>query len=96
MNEFDRRWHACVAHAREAAPNPIVMPPAFPGRVVSLWMAEAGPSLSVLWLRMGLRALAGATALLALCVFLESQAAPPHSPFVPHVEDTVAQLFWML
>ncbi len=97
MNEFDRRWQDLAARARAAAVAEIEIPPAFAARVVAQSRRSSAPPVSAVWLGLGLRALAGVAALLVLCVVLELRAPRgSRSLAAPHVEDTVAQVFWIL
>ena len=97
MNEFDKRWKILAARARAAAVPEIKMPPALAARLVAQWRVPSAPPVSAVWLRLGLRALAGAAALLVLCAVMELRAARGSQGITaPHVEDTVAQAFWII
>lgn len=96
MNEFDRRWKECVARARAAQPAKETAPAHLVRRWAAQWTDEPALSLSGLWLQMIGRALIGAAALLAVCAWIGFGGIRAESPFTPHVEDTVAQVFWML
>jgi hypothetical protein len=96
MNDFDRKWQRCVARARQVPAEPCPIPLGFASRAIVGWRAETGQSMASLWLKMGLRVLSGATILLVLSMLLELHAAKSGSVFIPHVEDAVAQVFWML
>lgn len=97
MIEFDKRWKTLAARARAAAVPQIQMPPALAARVVAQWRVSSAPPLSAVWLRFGLRALAGVAALLVLCAVMELRAARGSQGLTaPHVEDTVAQAFWII
>jgi hypothetical protein len=96
MNEFEERWQKCAAQARDAALPEATAPLGFPERVLAQRRAADRPSLDSVWLRLSLRTLAGVTTVLVVCLALAWH--PRHTPSFayPHVEDTVAELFWML
>ena len=97
MNEFDRRWQECAARAREAGRPEESAPPGFAGQVVARWRAGGtAPSASLVWERYSLRALAAVVLLLVACVAVEARLSRHENAFVPHVEDAVAKVFWML
>jgi hypothetical protein len=56
----------------------------------------APASAAVIWERLGLRALAGVTALLLVVAALEYREGRGDRLTFPHVEHDVARVFWML
>ncbi len=97
MNDFDRRWKTLAARARAATVCETDPPPGFATRVVAQWQASSAPPLSTVWLRLGLRALFGAAAVLVLCAVMELRASrAARGLAAPHVEDSVAEVFWIL
>jgi hypothetical protein len=97
MNEFDRRWQNCVARAREAPRRPDEMPFGFATRVLAgMSRGELEPSPTLLWERLGLRALACVTALLLLLGAAEYRDSRQPALTRPGVEHWVTQSLWML
>lgn len=96
MNDFDRRWRAGVDLARRAAEAPMEAPAGFAARVLARRLAPEGVSLVDAWFRLGLRALAGACAVLAVMAMLEWRDSSRPTLRFPHVEHTIGQVFWIL
>lgn len=96
MNEFDRKWQAFAARARLISEGDTSVPPGFAAGVIARWGPAENASLPNLWLQLGLRSLAAAAVMLVICALMEFHAIKPPCVFAPHVEDTVAQVFWML
>jgi hypothetical protein len=96
MHEFDRKWQIFAARARQAPDAECSLPAGFAARVVARWQSPPNTSLSNLWLQLGLRALTAATAALVISALLEFHTIQRPSVFMPHIEDTVAQVIWML
>ena len=97
MSDFDRRWQNTVARARQAPARSTVAPFGFATRVLAAVEQPARGTLPVLlWERLGLRALAGVTALLVLLGAMEYRDARPPGLFLPSIEHCVTATFWML
>lgn len=96
MNDFDRRWRAGVALARRATGAPAEAPAGFASRVLARRPSPESASLADAWFRLGLRALAGALAVLAVMAMLEWHDASRPTLRFPHVEHAVGQVFWIL
>jgi len=99
MDEFDRRWRECAARAREARGPEAGAPPGFAGAVITrreAGAAPAAPPAALAWERYSLRAAAAAVLILIACAVADARLARHENAFVPHVEDTVAKVFWML
>lgn len=97
MNEFDHRWQNCVARARLAEVPPVEAPFGFSSRVLAgLQVEAASTSVAAIWECLGLRALAGVTALLLVVAALEYGEGHGDRLTFPHVEHDVARVFWML
>lgn len=99
MNEFENRWQQGVAAVRRAAGEfDDAAPLGFATRVVAQWqaMASAELPLSLLWQRLALRVL-GAMALIFLTLAAYEALFPDKdAPLQPHVENAVADSFWLL
>ena len=96
MNEFDRRWQTCAARAHETAGVEMDVPAGFAHRVWANWRSERSSPPAAVWLDLSLRALVVAAVALAVCAAMEFWTAPPEGSFVPHVEDVVTRMLWML
>ena len=96
MNEFDKHWHECAARARQENRADEPAPFGFSTRVLAMAQTRRNRSASDVWYRMTLRALACSAALLLVLVVMEVGTARPPRLDVPHIENTVAQTFWML
>jgi hypothetical protein len=96
MQQFDRQWQRVVARAQQAPRRDEEAPFGFARRVVALgWQAQA-PGPEVLWVRLALRMLAGAVGVLIVCAALEWPHLRDTRPLEPGLENTVAQIVWVL
>ncbi|MEI7730962.1 MAG: hypothetical protein WCO56_15410 [Verrucomicrobiota bacterium] len=97
MNEFEQRWQECARQSRKAT---AAEPAPMPGFAATVWAqsrrAEPTTPPAAVWLRFALRALAAVSVLALVCLTLEIVNPENSSGLVPHVEDTVTELFWML
>lgn len=96
MSTFDAKWLACAARARQAAARHDSAPLGFATRVLALGLEPVATAPESLWERLALRSLAGALALLALCMVLELPHLRDSRPLAPGLENAVAQLVWSL
>jgi hypothetical protein len=96
MDEFDRRWRECAARARNARWPEEDVPPGFAGAVLARRRAGTAPSAALAWERCSLRALAAVILILIVCVAVDARLSRKENALVPHVEDTIAKMFWML
>ena len=96
MNEFDKRWLACAARAGEEAPDDAQAPHGFATRVLAMARERTTASSADILYRMTLRTLGCATTLLIALVVLEAASSHSSRMKVPHIENTVAQVFWLL
>ena len=96
MKNFDARWQACAARARQATPRDDEEPFGFAARVVArgLHLRKSMPDAA--WESLAMRLLAGAVGLLVICAVLEMPHLRNTQPLDPGVENTVAQLVWSL
>lgn len=96
MNDFDRRWKIAAATAQPASEKtPDAAPFGLATRVVASWKAAPPLPLSVLWLRLGWRALGGVTAALVLIAAMSAALSGPDDPLTPAMGDTVSEVFWL-
>lgn len=96
MNEFDKRWLECAGRAREATPADARAPHGFATRVLALAReGRSAPPLEMLF-RMTLRTLGCAGALLIALFVLDIASSRNSRLNIPHIENTVAQVFWLL
>lgn len=97
MSMFDEKWQQCVRRARQATSPEVVPSVGFAARVVARWRSERREEDPAwIWGRLGLRALAGVTALLLILAALEFRDARAQGLGFPHLERAVAQSFWLL
>jgi hypothetical protein len=96
MNEFDKRWLASADRARREAPADERAPLGFATRVFARARESGGASPSEILYRMTLRTLGFAATLLLALVVIEAASARGGRMNVPHIENTVAQVFWLL
>jgi hypothetical protein len=96
MGDFDSKWQACAARARQAAARDDTAPLGFATRVLAFARQRSTPSPESIWERLALRSLAGALALLAVCAVFELPHFRDSRPLAPGVENTIAQLVWSL
>ena len=96
MNDFDTKWQACAAQARQAARRDEQSPFGFATRVAAL-AGRPGPiPAEFAWDRWLARVLAGAVAVLVVCSAVELPHLRDAHPLEPGIENTVAQLVWSL
>ena len=96
MNDFDQKWQTCVAQARQAAAREEAAPFGFATRVLACGRQPSEPSPETVWERFALGSLAGALALLTICAALEMPHLRDARPLEPGIENTVAQIVWLL
>ncbi len=98
MNNFDSKWKACAARAKDAPERDTAAPFGFATRVLAAAPARAGEtvSLEVVWQRLTMRSLGLVGAVLVVCAVLELPHWRDRQPFAPGVENTVAQVVWTL
>jgi hypothetical protein len=96
MKNFDRHWQTVATRARQAPGRDAAPPFGFAARVVSLAGSAPAPGADLLWLRLALRSLTGAIAVLIICAALELPHLRNARPLDPGLENTVAQLVWSL
>ena len=96
MNDFDSKWQACVACARQAAARDEAAPLGFATRVLAVARDKTAPSVDGVWERLVFRSLAGVLALLVVCAALELPHLRDARPLEPGVENAVGQLVWSL
>ena len=96
MKNFDTRWQACAARARQATPRDEQAPFGFAARVVARGLQQQSPAQNAAWERLAMPLLVGAVGLLVICAVLEMPHLRNTQPLDPGVEDTVAQLVWSL
>ena len=96
MKNFDTRWQACAARARQATPRDEEAPFGFAARVVAQGLRPQSPAPDAAWERLAMRLLAGTVGLLVVCAVLEMPHLRNQQPLDPGVENTVAQLVWSL
>jgi len=98
MNEFDQRWQAGAARAREAEPrNDAEAPPGFTQRVLARaartprsieWLMES------LWTRFTLRTLVFAAGILLAVLAFDDFTQANGASFVPELEPSPTVLPW--
>ena len=96
MNDFDTKWQAGVARARQSPRRDEQMPVGFVTRVVAQAMPPGAAPVDFAWDRALARLLAGAVAILLLCAAVELPHFRNPQPLKPGIENTVAQLVWSL
>ena len=98
MSDFETKWKACVARAKDAPGRNETAPFGFASRVAAAAAAQRSDvmSLEAVWQRLTLRSLGVVGALLVLCAVLELPQWRDRSPFETQIEDTVGQLVWHL
>jgi len=96
MKDFDTKWSACAANARQATRRDESAPYGFATRVVA-GINAAGISLpDFAWDRLPARWLAGAVAALVVCGAVELPHFRDVQPLRPGIENAVAKLVWSL
>jgi hypothetical protein len=96
MNNFDSKWQACAALARQKPPGDMHAPAGFAGRVLARASIPEAPGLAEVWQALVTRLLAGSVAMLLLCTALEWPHLWERPTLQTGVENTVAQLLWSL
>jgi hypothetical protein len=96
MQRFDQHWQKVAARARQAPGRDEAAAFGFAARVVALGWEPPATGLDVLWVRLALRALAGAVGVLIICAALEWPHLRDSRPLEPGLENTVAQIVWAL
>jgi hypothetical protein len=96
MKDFDTKWQACAARARQASARDDQAPLGFAGRVVARAARPEMPAVVQVCQRLVVRLLAGAVVVLILCASLEVPHLRDQHPLKPGIENTVAQLVWSL
>ncbi len=96
MKDFNAKWKACVARARQAPTRDERAPVGFAARIVARAAHPDIPSLEDVWQHLIVRWLAGAVTLLVLCAVIELPHFRDTQPLDPGIENTVAQLVWSL
>jgi hypothetical protein len=96
MNDFDTKWQACAARARQAPSRDEQPPFGFATRVLAQAMPPGAAPLDFTWDRVLARLLAGAVAVLLVCAAVELPHFRDAQPLKPGIENAVAQLVWSL
>lgn len=96
MNDFDTKWQACAARARQTPPRDEQPPFGFATRVVATALRPGAAPLEFAWDRVLARLLAGAVAVLLVCAAVELPHFRDTQPLKPGIENAVAQLVWSL
>jgi hypothetical protein len=98
MKDFENRWQACVARARQAPPADAEAPFGFAARVVSLARRDQRkePDPIGVWQGMAVRLLAGAAGLLLIFAALELPHLGQRRALEPGIEHAVAKVVWSL
>ncbi len=99
MSRFEERWAACVARARKARGQKPAPPFGFTTRVLAAAAARDSDgelSLEAAWQRLTVRSLPWVTAFLLICAAIELPHWRDRKPLDPGIENTVAQLVWVL
>jgi hypothetical protein len=96
MNDFDTKWQAGAARARQTPPRDEQPPFGFVTRVVAQAMPPAAAPVDFAWDRVLARLLAGAVAVLLVCAAVELPHFRDPQPLKPGIENAVAQLVWSL
>jgi hypothetical protein len=101
MNDFDSRWQACAARARDAGPAPAAAPPAgFAAAVVARWRGERQreplPVLQLERLAAGFLAGAALAACLLFALFELRAGAAGDGLFASTSDRPAARVLWPL
>lgn len=100
QRRFDERWRRLVRSARKAGwetagPNPVPEPADVWRRLGVRETRGSGESVDW-WQWYGVRGLAVASVVLAVCAWISVHGAAEAPGWRPGVEDVVAQAFWLL
>jgi hypothetical protein len=96
MKDFDTKWQACAAHARQVIARDEQSPFGFATRVTE-WAGRPGTSpVELAWDHVLARLLAGAVTVLLVCAAVELPHFRDAQPLTPGIENAVAQLVWSL
>lgn len=96
MRDFDTKWQACAARARQASPRDEQSPFGFATRVAARAVASGTTPMEFAWEHILARWLAGAAAILLVCAAVEMPHFRDAQPLQPGIENAVAQLVWSL
>lgn len=98
MKKFDQRWKECAARARTGSPELISMPFGFDERVLRRCAHTEPSSFSAerLWLRFGLRTLAGVSAVLIVISTLYWNLASRTQLLRPPIEHSIVDYSGLL
>jgi len=96
MKDFDTKWQAGAARARQASRRDEEMPFGFATRVMALAGQRATAPQEIAWDRVLTRLLAVAVGVLIACSAMELPHLRDTQPLKPGIENTVAQLVWSL
>jgi hypothetical protein len=96
MKDFDPKWQACAARARQTARREEQSPFGFATRMVALVDQPRTIPVEFAWERVLARLLVGAVAVLLVCAAVELPHFRDSQPLKPGIENTVAQLVWSL
>lgn len=93
MNEFERRWQACAAEARQAPGVPVAAPAGLATRTWARYLARSGVPALDAWAALSFRALVLATIALLICAAIEFCTPSQGSPLTLHLEDVVTSIW---
>lgn len=96
MNEFDHRWQACAAQARQDVAGPVPVPAGFATRAWARWTGRSHTSLAAVWTALSFRALILATLVLVVLATAEFSTPAADNALTPHLEDVVANVWGTL
>ena len=96
MKDFDTKWQACAAQARQAVRRDETAPFGFATRVAAQASQPGTRPSELAWDRLAARWLAGAVAVLVVCAVVELPHFRDAQPLEPGIENAVAQLVWSL
>jgi hypothetical protein len=98
MNDFNAKWQACAARAREASRPDEEAPFGFAARVQRAVLASttSSPGLEFAWQRLTWRSLGFVGAILLICAIVEVPHLNDRKPLEPGIENAVAQVVWNL
>ena len=96
MNDFDTKWHACAARARQTLRRDEESPFGFTTRIAARATKPGATPVESTWDRVLARLPAGAVAVRIVCGAMELPHFRDAQPLKPGIENTVAQLVWSL